>query len=194
MTPLKFGSYVFDPRPRYPLVATAKGYWHPQPHSEDPDALTFIFAHGIGFYNEQWEPTLEFLYDILSRNEGVKIREAWSIDCPNHGDASALKEEELSWGYRQCTSQVSFHVNLRIIQNLISDVVPWGDYTRSLHDFLTGQGKDIPVNFSSREPVGIGHSMGAVALYVFPTHHLSTCTHLNISLPRHSYLPILPFP
>ena len=46
------------------------------------------------------------------------------------------------------------------------DVVPWGEYARSVHDFLTGQGKGIPVDFSSRKLVGIGHSMGAVALYV----------------------------
>lgn len=107
MTHLKFESYVFDPRPRYPLVTTAKRYWHPQFYSEDPDASTLIFAHGTGFHKEQWEPTLEYLYDISSRNGGMKIREAWSIDCPNHGDAVVLNEEELSWGYRQCTCLIS---------------------------------------------------------------------------------------
>lgn len=115
---LNYESYVFDPRPRYPLLVrdtlsstptfteqslqiTAKRYWHPTLQSNDPDALTLIFAHGTGYHKEHWEPTLEDLFDFLSTegNSSVKIREAWSIDCPNHGDAAVLNEEALTWGY-----------------------------------------------------------------------------------------------
>ena len=52
---------------------------------------------------EHWEPTLEFLYALLGASgpsgQGVRIREAWSIECPNHGDAAVLNESVLSWGY-----------------------------------------------------------------------------------------------
>lgn len=103
-THLHFDSHTFDPRPRYPLVATAKRYWHPDFYSEDADALTLIFAHGTGFHKEHWEPTLEYVYETLARTGGVKLREAWSIDCPNHGDAAVINEEELQWGYEDlCT-------------------------------------------------------------------------------------------
>lgn len=47
--------------------------------------------------------------------------------------------------------------------------VAWEEYARSLHDFLTGQGTGIPVDFSTRRLVGIGHSMGALSLYVIPS-------------------------
>lgn len=106
MVILQQESYVFDPRPRYPLVVTAKRYWHPELFSEGPDALTIIFTHGTGFHKEQWEPTFEDLVSLLegSGNAGKRIREFWSLDCPNHGDAAVLNEEELSYGYEEvCT-------------------------------------------------------------------------------------------
>lgn len=107
MDALTYESYVFDPRPRYPLLTTAKRYWHPQLFSDDPDALTLVFTHGTGFHKEQWEPTFEHLCELLERSghPNIKLREIWSIDCPNHGDAAILNEEELSWGYSEvCTS------------------------------------------------------------------------------------------
>ena len=79
-----------------------KRYWHPEHCSADFDALTLIFAHGTGFHKEHWEPTLEHLYEYFGDykyKSTVKIREAWSIECPNHGDAAVLNEEALTWGY-----------------------------------------------------------------------------------------------
>ena len=62
---------------------------------------------------EHWEPTLEDLYDIVSRddnlNSKVSIREAWSIEASNHGDSAVLNEQTLLWGYTPvCTSRLSF--------------------------------------------------------------------------------------
>ena len=68
---------------------------------------------------EHWEPTLEFLYALLGASsaapgpsgQGVRIREAWSIECPNHGDAAVLNESVLSWGYTPvCESRSSSRV------------------------------------------------------------------------------------
>ena len=94
-------SYIFDPRPKYPLLVTAKRYWATNsPHLSDPDAITLIFAHATGFHKEQWEPTLDDLYTLLATNSGsVKVRDMWSIDAPNHGDAAILNEKALKWGY-----------------------------------------------------------------------------------------------
>jgi hypothetical protein len=82
---------------------TAKRYWHPDHCPTDPDALTLICTHGTGFHKEHWEPALEDLYAHLASSAravpGVKVREAWSIECPNHGDAAVLNEDALRWGY-----------------------------------------------------------------------------------------------
>lgn len=97
-------SYVFDPRPNYPLVSTAKRYWRASSAVlNDPEALTLIFAHGTGFHKEQLEPTIEDLYKLLESGK-VKVREAWAIDCPNHGDAAILNEKILLLEYEPvCT-------------------------------------------------------------------------------------------
>ena len=94
-------SYIFDPRPNYPLLITAKRYWKSNSlHLDDPTAITLIFAHGTGFHKEQWEPTMDDLYALLDDNKGtVNVREMWSIDAPNHGDSAILNEETLKWGY-----------------------------------------------------------------------------------------------
>ncbi|KAG5644840.1 hypothetical protein DXG03_007567 [Asterophora parasitica] len=88
-------AYTFDPRPHYPLVITAKRYWKANsPYLHDPSSLTLVFAHGTGFHKEQWEPTIDDLYELLGRNDGmVKVREMWTIDAPNHGDAAILNEK-----------------------------------------------------------------------------------------------------
>ncbi|KAG5636300.1 hypothetical protein H0H81_008499 [Sphagnurus paluster] len=94
-------SYTLDPRPHYPLLITAKRYWKPDsPYVNDPSALTLIFAHGTGFHKEIWEPTMDELNVLLEQNtRGVKVREMWAIDAPNHGEAAILNEDVLKWGY-----------------------------------------------------------------------------------------------
>lgn len=44
--------------------------------------------------------------------------------------------------------------------------VPWEDYARSIHLFLSGLGTGVDVDFTGHRLVGIGHSMGAVSLCV----------------------------
>jgi len=41
---------------------------------------------------------MEDLYSFADRSE-LKIREMWSIDAPNHGEAAILNEKSLLWGY-----------------------------------------------------------------------------------------------
>ena len=92
-------SYIFDPRPNYPLVSTAKRYWNSSSTEiNDPEALTLIFAHGTGFHKEQFEPAIEDFYKILETGN-LKVREVWAIDAPNHGDAAVLNEKILQEDY-----------------------------------------------------------------------------------------------
>lgn len=110
MPGLESKSYIFDPRPHYPLRITAKKYWNPNsPYLHDESAFTLIFAHGTGFHKEQWEPTIDDLNELLGEEKGekVRVREYWSIDAPNHGDAAVLNEDVLQFGYEPtCTSPV----------------------------------------------------------------------------------------
>ncbi|KAJ3761025.1 Alpha/beta hydrolase fold-1 [Lentinula raphanica] len=151
--------YTFDPRPYYPLLSTVKRYRDP---SWTEDGLTLVFAHGTGFHKEQWEPTIDDLQGILVHKgpKTIRIREIWTIDAPNHGDAALLNEQALQHGYEP--------------------VFQWQEYARSIHAFLTGRGKTFfgtpdansvedkveaaNSDFSTHRLVGIGHSMGAISL------------------------------
>ncbi|KZT28074.1 alpha/beta-hydrolase, partial [Neolentinus lepideus HHB14362 ss-1] len=149
MTNLQIDSFVFDARPSYPLITTVKRYRHAS-FSNDADALTLIFAHATGAHKECWEPVLKYI--IQGKRAGTKIKEAWSVDCPNHGDAAVLNEELLKWGYEPVFSWDS-------------------QYARILHRFVMGLGKNIPTDFSSHRIVAIGHSMGAVSWLYTRTYY-----------------------
>jgi hypothetical protein len=91
-------SVILEPQPDYPLYITAKRYWLPafEAHENDPDALTLIFLHATSFHKETWEPTIEKLFLLAAaRGSAVKIREAWALDCPNHGESALLNENAL---------------------------------------------------------------------------------------------------
>ena len=48
--------------------------------------------------------------------------------------------------------------------------VGWGEYARVIHLMLSGLGTGIPTDFTTHNLVGIGHSMGAVALTLSLTY------------------------
>ncbi|KAJ7700302.1 Alpha/beta hydrolase fold-1 [Mycena metata] len=154
MPTLASHSYVFDPRPNFPLLLTAKRNWDPSsPHAHDPTALTLIFCHGTSFHKETYEPALDDFYTLLddeTHGPRPKIREAWAIDCPNHGDAALLNEATLRWGYEP--------------------VFPWQEYARGIHAFLAGLGTGVDVDFSTRKLIFIGHSFAATALVLALTY------------------------
>jgi len=94
--PLAFEEYGFDPRPRFPFVTTMKRY----PNSDgNQNGFTLILTHGNGFPKEVWEPTIERIFATENaKPDGSRIREAWAIDAPNHGDAAALNAALLQSG------------------------------------------------------------------------------------------------
>ena len=96
--------FIFDPRPNYPFVITAKRYRASNSPPKTPDKfsnddITLILTHCIGGHKELWEPSLDHLWSLVSENGGPRIREAWAIDWPNHGEAAVLNEKTLQWGY-----------------------------------------------------------------------------------------------
>lgn len=173
---LRSQSYVFDARPHYPLLISVNRYWVPEFESKDADAATLVLAHATGFHKELWEPVLEDLYDqvaVSSRTDSSasKIRDAWAIDCPNHGESAVLNEETLSTGYTPiCEFYAWFYLRFYSIcvskPSWTDHTVSWEEYARAIHLVLNGLGKGIGVDFKSRNLVGVGHSMGASALSV----------------------------
>lgn len=98
---------VLEPTSAYPLSITAKQYCYHIPnkvdsHTQDPDTITLILLHGTSFHKETWEPTLMHIFDLAAKRNpnagGVDIREAWAIECPNHGGSALLNEMALREG------------------------------------------------------------------------------------------------
>ncbi|KAJ7057046.1 Alpha/beta hydrolase fold-1 [Mycena amicta] len=143
-------AYIFDPRPNYPFLISAKRYWLASSlHLDDSDALTLVFAHATGFHKELYEPTIEDLY--MCERGRIRIRDVWSIDAPNCGESADLNEEYLRWGYEP--------------------IFGWQEYGRAIHAFLTGLGTGVDVDFSKRRLVLIGHSFSAVSQVLALTYH-----------------------
>ncbi|KAF4600442.1 hypothetical protein EYR38_005070 [Pleurotus pulmonarius] len=133
----------------YPFAVVAKRYWTEafEANASDPEAPTLIFLHSTSFHKETWEPTLTHLFHLLAGSSRAgKIREAWALDCPNHGEASAINEAV----FNRPENRQSFTCE---------------KYAQAAHRFLTaGPQHGAKVDFLRRNLVGIGHSLGGVAM------------------------------
>lgn len=102
MASLHVETFILPPDDSYPLFITANRYWDGRRHTEGKDiksGLTLVCLHSTSFHKEVWEACLETLFRIVratvSRRDSVKIREAWSIEAPNHGDSASLNSNAL---------------------------------------------------------------------------------------------------
>lgn len=100
-------SFFLDPAPEYPVFITANRYTeaHFASHADNPDALTLVFLHSTSFHKETWEPTLSDLFALLRKggDKAPAIREAWVIECPNHGVSGQINKDWLmAEGFRDC--------------------------------------------------------------------------------------------
>ncbi|KAF8230932.1 alpha/beta-hydrolase [Tricholoma matsutake] len=142
---------TLTPTDGYPLHITAKRYWLPEQEalSHNPYALTLILLHATSFHKETWEPSLEHLFKLSSQpGSVVKIREAWALDCPNHGASSQLNEDALM--------RPEFYNNFTCHK-----------YAQAVHHFISaGPSHGAQVDFRKRNLVGIGHSLGGNAMLI----------------------------
>src|ERR1700722_10081241 len=166
-------SVILEPHDEhgYPLHIVAKRYWHRafETNIDDPDALTLIFLHAIMFHKETWEPTIEQLFDLASVRGGtVKIREAWAVDCPNHGESALLNENALQRPefLHNCSSFEGFSFMNSPVPNSLA--VTCEKYAQGVHQFLSaGPERGACVDFRTRNMVGIGHSLGGFGIFFF---------------------------
>jgi hypothetical protein len=101
---MQIGSYTIPPSSDYPFFITAKRYWlseyGEQELDSDMDARTVILLHSTSFHKEIWEPFLQDFFNLVSKKcfqkgTGDKtklgaVRDAWAIECPNHGESACL--------------------------------------------------------------------------------------------------------
>ncbi|KAI5887405.1 alpha/beta-hydrolase [Schizophyllum commune H4-8] len=151
---------VLPPDNTYPLYVVGTRYRLPLPHAVDPAAPTLILLHAIGFHKETWEPTVA----RLMRSAGPDVHEAWSIECPNHGESATLnvdKQEEM-----------------KSMQS--------AGYATAAHRFITHVS-----DLQARPLIGIGHSVGGLALTILarippllPFTHLTLIEPVLLAVPR----------
>ena len=105
-------SIICSPTPSYPYHIAAKRYsalhdsgvTHQRYGGYDND-LTLIFLHSTSFPKEIWEPTIENLLQGPNRWR-TRVREAYAIDCPNHGVAAVLNDGLLG----DCPGMMKFFI------------------------------------------------------------------------------------
>ncbi|KAJ6546687.1 Alpha/beta hydrolase fold-1 [Mycena vulgaris] len=142
-------SLTYPPSGDYPLYLTAKRYWLPafEANVNDPAALTLLLLHATSSHKETWMPTLDALFALASSADSpVKIREAWCLDCPNHGASGPMNATVLL--------QPEFFHNFSCER-----------FAQAAHHFLSVSPYHVAgLDFRTRNLVGIGHSLGGVAI------------------------------
>ncbi|KAF7320973.1 hypothetical protein HMN09_00184100 [Mycena chlorophos] len=105
------------------------------------DGLTLIFLHATNMHKEQYEVVLKHFF--AADGTGVRIRDVWCIESPNHG-GSALRNRGLlgSDQYR--------------------DYWTAEEYTRAAFAFLSSTAHGV--DFRSRTVVGLAHSAASAPL------------------------------
>ncbi|KAH9902445.1 alpha/beta-hydrolase [Cubamyces lactineus] len=102
-------------------------------------AATLLFFHCAGSHKEAWEPTIQQLFakDAANGTEKRFIRQAWSFDMPNHGEAAQWNQDLLK----------------RLDKPLTVE-----DYAEGLRHFIASGA--LP----GHRLITIGHSLGATAM------------------------------
>lgn len=79
----------------YPFAIIANCYPHPSFDSTlCRDApLTLLVLHSTSFHKEALEPMLTDLFSLTTDQRN--IREAWVVECPNHGESAVRNQEAL---------------------------------------------------------------------------------------------------
>lgn len=165
---------LLEPDQTYSLSITAKKYWLPEfeAHWDDDNAVTLIVLHSTSFHKETWQPSLERIFQRASSHSRVsattlKIKCAWAVDCPNHGVSAALNEEALQQPpFHQTCESINLKLFLHDQFDLRLGAVGCRKYAEAVHRFMSAGQKltPTPFDFRNQRLVGIGHSLGGVAM------------------------------
>ncbi|KAG8218168.1 cyclin-like protein [Butyriboletus roseoflavus] len=149
--------FTLEPDIDYSCYITAKQFWLADFEAswDDRDAFTLILLHSTSFHKETWEPTLHHLFEDIQKYRshpvGPKIKCAWVIECPNHGESAILNDRALQ--------RPPYYRNFGCEK-----------YAEAAHRFmLRGPTFPTPVDFRREKLVGIGHSLGGVGISILPT-------------------------
>ncbi|KAJ7081138.1 Alpha/beta hydrolase fold-1 [Mycena belliarum] len=109
-----------------------------------PNGLTLLFAHCVGAHKEQWEPTIQRIFEL----RGAQVHEAWALDWQTHGDSAVL--------------------NQKLLETSPSRVygVSASEWAEGIAAFLRS------AHMHGKRIVAVGHSAGAGAM-VLPTQEFS---------------------
>lgn len=83
--------------------------------------IIVLFAHALGFHKEHWEPVIKELFQEDHAAGSTIIKEAWAIDCPDHGESAILNENELENRKRYISCYEYGDVFIRLIRSGLLD-------------------------------------------------------------------------
>ncbi|KDR79162.1 hypothetical protein GALMADRAFT_243049 [Galerina marginata CBS 339.88] len=139
---------VLEPSPSYPLYTLATRHSIGPRDTYNSSDLVLICLHAVGCHKEAWDPTIDHLFNLerKSLHRHGRIREVYSIDCPNHGESAIVNAEILNTHYK--------------------DSWTTREYARAVYAFLmAGPTRGAKVDFRKRRIVVVGHCLGAVASF-----------------------------
>ncbi|KAH9847881.1 alpha/beta-hydrolase [Lenzites betulinus] len=124
----------FSQRLKQDVTLAAKCY---VPEVKNQAGLTLLLFHCAGSHKEVWEPTLQSVFTADASASRPVIREAWSFDMPNHGEAATRNKELLE----------------RIKEPIVLE-----DWAEGLQHFLASGA------LKGHRLFAIGHSFGSTAM------------------------------
>ncbi|KAG6833969.1 hypothetical protein H0H93_012872, partial [Arthromyces matolae] len=137
---------------------------------DEPRAI-LLLGHGAGFPKETWEPTIEDLFGLddsipltetMKRSKtggGLRVREAWALDCQNHGQAAIVNAETLV----KDPSILSTSILDLLLTLLLIDIEAIYDYADSFAT-LYNSGLLGKLDPKFDKVILVGHSAGTVGV------------------------------
>ncbi|KAL0945388.1 hypothetical protein HGRIS_000882 [Hohenbuehelia grisea] len=130
------------------------------PHDSHDDGVTLLLFHAMMLHKETYHTMLTSLLQV----PGLRIKDVWCIENPNHGRSAVMNTELLdSPQYRE---RCVYSDCLPLLQSHIT--ISYGltgtarEYARAIYTFLSATSHGV--DFRRRKLVGMGHSAGGVAL------------------------------